>query len=436
LTAGDQTLLPTGTALAWFVSYTEEEFSVEAFSVLAILSELSGFMPDSSRQFDVRFDVPFTHRLRFTSDVFAADGDTLSDLLESSDTNPARVQFWLDQNVADARPDLEALIHRFSDSRTDRIERVGKVQLVPGGEQVKNDIHLLEQMLKVIKVAELDRRSYVVVIGGGAVLDAVGFAAAIAHRGIRLVRLPTTTLAQGDSGVGVKNSMNLFHSKNWMGSFAVPWAVVNDTELLTSLSNRDFICGFSEAVKVSLLKNIDLFDRICANATAIRSRDMSVAGPVIGESAKLHLDHITLGGDPFEMLEARPLDFGHWSAHKLETMSGFSLRHGEAVAIGVAIDSVYSSLELGLDADFAERILRSFVDLGFRLNDPSIDDVDVLFDGLEEFRQHLGGRLTLTMLPVPGQPVDVHSVNRDKMLAAIEHVRQFARTEGAFRRDE
>jgi 3-dehydroquinate synthase len=112
------------------------------------------------------------------------------------------------------------------------------------------------------------------------------------------------------------------------------------------------------------------------------------------------------------------------------------LRHGEAVAIGVAIDSVYSSLELGLDADFAERILRSFVDLGFRLNDPSVDDVEVLFDGLEEFRQHLGGRLTLTMLPVPGQPVDVHSVNRDKMLAAIEHVRHFARTEGAFRRDE
>jgi 3-dehydroquinate synthase len=310
------------------------------------------------------------------------------------------------------------------------------VQLVPGGEEVKNDIHLLEQMLKVIKVAELDRRSYVVVIGGGAVLDAVGFAAAIAHRGIRLIRLPTTTLAQGDSGVGVKNSMNLFHSKNWVGSFAVPWAVVNDTELLTSLSNRDFICGFSEAVKVSLLKNIDLFDRICANATAIRSRDMSVAGPVIRESAKLHLDHITLGGDPFEMLEARPLDFGHWSAHKLETMSGFSLRHGEAVAIGVAIDSVYSSLELGLDADFSERILRSFVDLGFRLNDPSVGDVDVLFDGLEEFRQHLGGRLTLTMLPVPGQPVDVHSVNRDKMLAAIEHVRHFARTEGAFRQDE
>ena len=155
-------------------------------------------------------------------------------------------------------------------------------------------------MLKVFHAAGLDRRSYVVVIGGGAVLDAVGFAAAIAHRGIRLVRLPTTTLAQADSGVGVKNAVNLFGKKNWIGSFAVPWAVLNDTSLLATLPDRDFIAGFSEAVKVSLLKDPAFFDTICRDAPLIRRRDMAATLPVIRASAEWHRDHITKGGDPFE----------------------------------------------------------------------------------------------------------------------------------------
>ena len=153
---------------------------------------------------------------------------------------------------------------------------------------------------------------------------------------------------------------------------------------------------------------------------------MSKALPIIKASAKMHLDHITRGNDPFEMLEARPLDYGHWSAHKMEAMSGFALRHGEAVAIGVAIDTVYSSLEFGLSAAVAQRVLKCLCDLGFSLTDATLEDFDTLFRGLEEFRQHLGGRLTLTMLEEVGKPIDVHSVNRENMVAAIEQVRAFA----------
>jgi 3-dehydroquinate synthase len=392
-------------------------------------------MSSNPDKINVDFDVPFTHRLRFTDDLFGADGDVLAELLETSDDEPARIQFWLDQNVADSQPKLISLVKRFTDSRPDQLQRVGQVQLVPGGEEVKNDIHLLEQILKVFNVSDLDRRSYIVAIGGGAVLDAIGFATSIAHRGLRLVRIPTTTLSQADSGIGVKNSMNLFHKKNWMGSFAVPWAVINDSEMLLTLSNRDFIGGFSEAVKVSLLKDRAMFDQICRSAGAIANREMNVAEPIIRSSAQLHLDHITRGGDPFEMLEARPLDFGHWSAHKMETMSDFSLRHGEAVAIGVAIDTVYSSLEMGLSETIAEQVLQCLGNLGFHLTDPSLANVEILFDGLEEFRQHLGGRLTLTMLEDVGQPREVHTVNRDKMLMAIEQVVHFADTRKTFQPD-
>src|SRR5438309_212761 len=266
---------------------------------------------------DVPFAPSFVHRLHFTGDVLGDDRDVLARVLEPSGDRPAKVQFWVDEHVALARADLKAKLRGFASDHADRIELAGNVQVAPGGEAVKNDIHILERMLKVFHAANLDRRSYVVVIGGGAVLDAVGFAAAIAHRGIRLVRLPSTTLGQADSGVGVKNGVNLFGKKNWLGSFAVPWAVINDAGLLDTLPDRDFICGFSEAVKVSLLKDRKLFERLCREAGRIRRREMEASLPVIRASAEWHLRHITRGGDPFENEMARPLDYGHWSAHKL-----------------------------------------------------------------------------------------------------------------------
>ncbi len=387
--------------------------------------------PDERTSIDIPFSVPAVHRLRFTDDVFGEDAEVLAKLLEPSGDRPARVQFWADEQVLKANPQLQQCIRAFAARHADRFTRVGNVQIVPGGEAIKNDIHVLERMLKVFNAANLDRRSYVVAIGGGAVLDAVGFAAAVAHRGIRLVRLPTTTLAQSDSGVGVKNGVNLFGKKNWIGSFAVPWGVVNDAKLLETLSLRDFRCGFSEAVKVSMLKDRAMFDRLCENAKAIGQRDMAAAQPAIVESARLHIEHITAGGDPFEALEARPLDFGHWSAHKLEAMTDFAIRHGEAVAIGVAIDTVYSSLMHGLRWEDAERTLRCLVDLGFDLRDPAMEDIEPLFKGLEEFRQHLGGRLTLTMVPEIGRVIDVHEVDDAAMCEAIRTVAEYVPMSGA-----
>lgn len=377
--------------------------------------------PPDTASADVDFSVAFRHRLRFTRDVLGADSQILADLLEASEGRIPRVQFWLDQHVASASPDMKQRLHTFTRRNNSRFDVVGNTQFVPGGEAVKNDIHILEQMLKVFNEADLDRRSYVVVIGGGAVLDAVGFATAIAHRGLRLIRIPTTTLAQADSGIGVKNGVNLFQKKNWLGSFAVPWGVINDRSLLATLSDRDFRCGFSEAIKVSLLKDPDFFERILEHSESIARRG-DASWSVIEQSARWHLRHITAGGDPFEMLEARPLDFGHWSAHKLEAMSQFELRHGEAVAIGVAVDTVYSSLVHGLPAADADRVLLALERLGLLIDHPTLRRTKELFMGLEEFRQHLGGRLTLTMLEGIGHPIDVHHVDRAKMVEAIEEV--------------
>ncbi len=371
---------------------------------------------------DVNFSVPQLLRLRCTRDCFAEDWDQVLPLLKS-DSAKARVQIWIDRSVVDSNPTVLPNLSRRIAESDQALELVAPIALVDGGEQIKNDPDAIENIFRAIDRDGLDRRSYILVIGGGAVLDAVGYAAAIAHRGIRLIRFPTTTLGQADSGVGVKNAINAYGKKNWKGTFAVPWAVVNDQSLISHLPDRDFRAGFSEAVKVSLLKSPSAFRYLCEHATAIAQRDWNAVMPAIRSSVLMHLHHITHGGDPFEMQEARPLDFGHWSAHKLEHLTHFRLRHGEAVSIGVALDTVYSHLVHGLDFSDVQRTLKVLSDLGLPLFDSELAE-QAIFDGLEEFRQHLGGRLTVTMLKAVGQSINVHEIDQSAMRKAIEMVRE------------
>ena len=379
-------------------------------------------MPDDH---DIRFPfaVPFEHRLTFTRAVFDAANPTLADsLTPTREHRPeARVAFVLDNGLVDANPDLSAHAVAYADAH-DRIELAGDPLVLPGGEAAKNDPSVLEEALGLIDRFHLCRRSYLIAVGGGALLDLAGYAAAIAHRGIRLVRVPSTTLAQADSGVGVKNGVNRFGKKNFLGAFTVPHAVINDRELLASLSGRDWRSGFSEAVKVALVKDAAFFGEIERSAGAIAARDLAAAEPIIRQSALLHLRHITEGGDPFELTEARPLDFGHWSAHKLEQMSGYELRHGEAVAIGVALDTAYSAIEGDLSDADAERVLATLRALGFTLDHPLLDDPRLL-EGLEEFREHLGGRLTVSLLHAIGDAYDAHEIDPAGVRKAIDRLR-------------
>ncbi len=366
---------------------------------------------------DIRFSVPYVHRLRVTRNVAGDDFSSLLGVLESGDGGAAKVLVVAESQVTQPGGRVEKIIAKLRSDPS--VDLVAPLRVVDGGESIKNSGDVVEELLLAINQHHLDRRSYIIAIGGGAMLDATGYAAAIAHRGIRLVRLPTTTLAQADSGVGVKNAINYFGKKNWVGTFAVPWAVINDAALLETLPERDFRSGFSEAIKVSLLKDRDEFDWLCEHATDIRHRQMSAATQAIHRACMLHLRHITEGGDPFEMLEARPLDFGHWSAHKLEPLSGYQIRHGEAVAIGVAIDCIYSAMKFGFPESDVMRVCKSLSQLGLPLWHPQLCPADRLMQGLEEFRQHLGGRLTITMLRGVGDPINVHEIDAVAMSRAI-----------------
>jgi 3-dehydroquinate synthase len=374
-----------------------------------------------------------SHRILFTRDAFVPTNHAIRDLLTLDRPNKVpRVLVFADDQVINAMPNLQDNLRAYAHTHAEALDLAGDLIVLPGGESCKNDFTLVQQGWQAIHEAGLDRHSYVFVIGGGAVLDLVCFAASTAHRGIRHVRFPTTTLSQGDGGVGVKNGVNYFGKKNWVGSFAVPYAVVNDFAFLESLPSRGRRNGIIEAIKVSLIRDQAFFEEIELMADGLAALEPRALERVVQRSAELHVEHIATGGDPFELGSARPLDFGHWAAHKLEQITQFEVTHGEAVAIGMAVDLVYSVRKGILEAATAQRVLALVERIGFETYHPSLlskgrSGEPAILEGLEEFREHLGGELTVTLVPQIGQKVEVHDMDRQSLLDAMAELRDRTR---------
>lgn len=380
-----------------------------------------------------RVSVTFNYEVYFTKNLFELKNPTLAQVITADgETKPKKVVAIVDAGILQHQPELVKQLVAYTNFYAEIIAIAAEPMIISGGEAAKNDRNLVDQIQQQIETAGLCRHSYVLAIGGGAVLDLVGYAAATAHRGIRLIRVPTTVLAQNDSGVGVKNGINAFGKKNFLGTFAPPYAVINDSAFLTTLDDRDWRSGIAEAVKVALIKDASFFDYIHSHSAALARRDMDTMQQVIYRCAQLHLEHIANSGDPFEMGSSRPLDFGHWAAHKLEHLTNYRLRHGEAVAIGIALDSTYSYLVGLLDCSQWQRILSTLSALGFTLYVPELveklsqqEHPNCLFRGLTEFREHLGGELTLMLLQRIGKGVEVHEVDLLLYRQAISLLREF-----------
>lgn len=371
--------------------------------------------------------VSFHYPVSFTTDIFARGNSLLKEIVaKESEMMPKKVLCVVDRGLISHHPYLLADIDSYCRHHRGFLELVCPPLVYAGGEQVKNDPAPVTAIHNAINQFGIDRHSYVLAVGGGALLDMVGYAAATAHRGVRLIRVPTTVLSQNDSAVGVKNSINAYGKKNFLGTFAPPYAVLNDFNFLTTLSDRDWLGGISEAVKVALLKDSDFFAYIEAHADALVQRDMDAMQWVVYRCAQLHLEHIATSGDPFELGSSRPLDFGHWAAHKLEQLTNYELRHGEAVAIGIALDSTYAYLKGMLPQADWERIINLFValklavyvpELSNDLHDPTTPRS--LLAGLNEFREHLGGQLTIMLLSAIGRGVEVHEMDQAVLIKSI-----------------
>lgn len=389
----------------------------------------------SNRVEDIRlqsFSLTYEFPVAFTRDAFGLGNSCLVDVLTRREQDKRhRCAIFIDAGVLSAVPGIAADIERYISCHAARIELAGPIVTVAGGEICKNDPDTIPRLLTILSDLAIDRHSYAIAIGGGAVLDAVGYASAIFHRGVRHVRMPTTVLAQDDSGVGVKNAVNLFGLKNLIGTFSPPWAIINDSAFIDILPPREKRAGMAEAVKVALIRDGSFFEWLEANCDALARFSPPHLDRLIKESAELHMRQIARGGDPFEMGSARPLDFGHWSAHKLEHLTHHEVNHGEAVAIGVALDTRYSVLT-GLLADGEDmRVLRLLKRLGFSLWDKRLRQTNAegrltLLQGLSDFREHLGGELTVTLLAGIGRGVEVHEVDASLVADSIDWLEQQA----------
>jgi 3-dehydroquinate synthase len=370
------------------------------------------------REIRQSFAVHYAYPVFFVRDAFGGGEAALLSVLRAAGPGPHRLLAALDGGLLRADPGLPARLARFADRHAALVELVAAPLVLPGGEACKQDLAAVEALHRAVERHRICRQSLLLAIGGGAVLDAAGFAAATAHRGVRLVRMPSTVLAQNDAGIGVKNAVNRLGRKNFAGSFAPPFGVVNDLALLATLPARERIAGIAEAVKVALIRDAAFFETLHANRLRLAALEPEATEQMIVRCAELHLDHIRAGGDPFELGSARPLDFGHWSAHALEELSGGSIRHGEAVAIGVALDSLYAARVGLLDELSCRRIVATLEDLGFVLAHPALAQLDVEA-ALAAFREHLGGRLTITLIRAIGRSVDVGAIDAAAMRASI-----------------
>lgn len=366
-----------------------------------------------------RFAVSFQYPVAFMRGLFRPENPLFAETVARDETEKRhRCFFIVDEGLAGDASDLTASITAYFDAYSDQLELIADPMFIPGGETIKREMAYIEQMQDAIHAHKIDRHSYVIAIGGGAVLDAVGLASATAHRGVRHIRIPTTVLSQNDSGVGVKNAINFKGLKNYVGTFSPPWAVLNDYDFLDTLPHRERVSGISEAVKVALIRDRKFFLWLEEQVDQLATFQPAAEEYMIRRSAELHMHQIAHGGDPFEMGSARPLDFGHWSAHKLEALTNHHVRHGEAVAIGIALDVRYSVLAGLLPKGMDERIVVLLETLGFRIWHPALDSKTstgelAILVGLQEFQEHLGGELTITLLKNIGVGFEVNQMNPD-----------------------
>jgi len=380
------------------------------------------------------FAVPYEYPVYFTRDAFEPENETVVAAIRRLEPDRRhRILAIIDQGLESARPGTANDIAAYAEFHRESLDLAGDPEIVPGGELAKQGESLSNRVLEHIHDRAIDRKSVVLIVGGGAVLDAAGFAAATAHRGIRTIRVPTTVEGQCDSGVGVKTAINALGIKNFVGSFTPPFGVINDERFIESLPERDRRAGMAEAVKVALLRAPGFFEWIWDHADELTSFDPTAVNTLIRRTAELHLEHIRDCGDPFELGDAKPLDFGHWSAHKIESLTNYELRHGEAVAIGLALDCRYAAERGLLDEHIVARVCVLLERLGFQLWHPSLalrngSGQRQVLKGLEEFREHLGGDLTLTLIEGIGRSCDVGDIDNPRVESAVEWLEYRNRT--------
>jgi 3-dehydroquinate synthase len=296
---------------------------------------------------------------------------------------------------------------------------LGDPILVPDGERFKH-LQTVTRIYDALVRASADRASAIVTLGGGVVGDMAGFAAASYLRGLPLVHVPTTLLAQVDSALGGKVGVNHPLGKNLIGAFHQPHAVIIDLSVLTTLPRREFRAGLYEVIKYGMTSSPALFDRIARQRTAIFARDSAVLMAIVAESCQIKAK--VVAADEREAGPRRILNFGHTAGHALEAVTKYRrYRHGEAVAYGMLVAAELSVHRGAL----TDRDRTALADLVAALGPlPPIADVpiDQIIDAMKHDKKMMAGRLHFVLPTAVGATAIVDDVTEKEMRRALAKI--------------
>ena len=270
-----------------------------------------------------------------------------------------------------------------------------------------------------------DRRSMVIALGGGVVGDVAGFVASIYMRGIPVIQVPTTLVAQVDSAIGGKTGVNLVSGKNLIGTFHQPLAVLADPDVLNTLPDREYRSGLFEAMKYGVIRNPRIFELMETHREGLLHRDGELLEQLIVECVKVKADVVS--ADERESGERRILNFGHTIGHALESATKYTrFLHGEAVGWGMVAAAVMGR-GLGItDEDTAQRIIAMVLAYG------SLPVVDVngkrILKLLESDKKTMGGVPHFILPTAIGKVEVVNTVSRRNVVAAVEEIKQLSKS--------
>jgi 3-dehydroquinate synthase len=272
--------------------------------------------------------------------------------------------------------------------------------ITPAGEQSKT-MATVTAILETMEKKHLGRDTVVIGLGGGTVGDIAGFVAAVFKRGVPVVHVPTTTVAQADSSVGGKTGVDSSLSKNAFGCFWQPAAVFIDTATLTTLDDLQYRAGLAESVKHAAIADAEYFAFLEKNCDAVLRRDMAVLVKVAEYNCRIKA--AVVEEDPTEKNKRRILNYGHTIGHAIESMSNYQLLHGQCVALGMIAAGMIEK-ELGMvNDDRIERIEKLLVKLGMPTKIPAGMKALQLMDLLAMDKKVVGKRPRFVLLEKLGQ---------------------------------
>jgi len=291
--------------------------------------------------------------------------------------------------------------------------------VMPDGERAKV-LTSVARLYDGLVTRKADRSTVVLAVGGGVVGDAAGFAAATYLRGLRVVQVPTTLLAQVDSAIGGKTGVNLPAGKNLVGAFHAPSLVVCDPSVLTTLPRREFRAGLYEAIKYGIIESRPLFDRLAGSLTAIFARDVEVLTPIIADCCRIKADVVM--SDEREHGRRRILNFGHTMGHALEAVSKYRrFRHGEAVGLGMLAAATLSHTRGEFPADDLQALRDVITHMGPL---PATSDLNVsdALDAILLDKKVAAGTLHFVLPTSIGTTRIATDVTRNELSAALTSI--------------